>query len=276
MVAAPADGPRLFGSSGRLVNRTHGTVGIAQNCLPSSNPASLFWGPTPGGMNAVSWGSLLGAHVGEAAGGMLQSELDAGMLVTATDYFPNTSYVVGKMEASAALDIARAGTQLMINTFTASAPKSYDMVIWGHSQGGHGAIWAGQLAESYLAAVHPSKPTSALRLVGVAALAPASNFITLPDQSGVSPGDGLADWEMHQNAGLDLPFQAVQLQIGPALVSYIFGSWSLLASGAAPGASAAFPAYPVSPTALDLTAIVTPTPGLGTVTAVESLCLTGD
>ena len=275
MVASSADGPRLFGSTGRLVNRTHGTVGISQSCLPSSNPASLFWGPTPGGMNAVSWGSLFGAHKGDAAGGMLQSELDAGMLVTATDYFPDTSYVVGKMEASAALDIARAGTQLMLETFTQTAPESYDMVIWGHSQGGHGAIWAGQLAESYLAAMHPVKPTAAIRLVGVAALAPASNFITLPDQPGVAPGDGLADWEMHQNAGLDLPIQSVQLQIGPALVSYIFGSWSQLAAGVAPGASAAFPAYPVSPTALELSTIVTPTPGMGTVSSVEGLCLTG-
>jgi Secretory lipase len=71
------------------------------------------------------------------------------MLVTASDYQPDDTYVVGKMEASDALDTARAGTQLITRTFAGSAPSAYDLFIWGHSQGGHAALWAGQLAESY-------------------------------------------------------------------------------------------------------------------------------
>lgn len=39
--------------------------------------------------------------------------------------------------------------------------------VWGHSQGGHAALFAGQLARSYL----PDLP-----LVGVAALAPATTL----------------------------------------------------------------------------------------------------
>ena len=48
-------------------------------------------------------------------------------------------------------------------------------VVWGHSQGGHAALWTGQLA-----------PTSApeLDIAGVAALAPASNLPGLIDNLG--------------------------------------------------------------------------------------------
>ena len=274
-VAAPANGPKLFGSTGRLLNWTHGTVGLAQNCLPSSDPASLFWGKMAGGINAIAWGSILGKHEGDPAGGLLQYALNQGMVVTASDYQPDDTYVVGKIEASDALDAARAGTQLMTQTFAGSAPSAFDMFIWGHSQGGHAALWAGQLAQSYYAATKPSKPTAALNLIGVAALAPASNFVTLANQQGVQAGDGLADWEMHQNIGLDLPVQSLQMQIGPALFSYIFGSWNQLSSGPAPGAGAKFPAFPAVAAKLDLNAMVTPSPGSGTVSAVQPLCLTG-
>jgi hypothetical protein len=274
-VAAPAGGPKRFGSSGRLLNWTHGTVGLAQNCLPSSDPASLFWGKMAGGINALAWGSAAGKHEGDPAGGLLQYAMNQGMVVTASDYQPNDTYVVGKIEASDALDAARAGTQLMPQTFAGSAPPAYDMFIWGHSQGGHAALWAGQLAQSYYAATKPSKPTAALNLVGVAALAPASNFVTLAGQPGVQAGDGLADWEMHQNIGLDLPVQALQMQIGPALFSYIFGSWNQLSAGPAPGGRAKFPAFPADGGNLDLNAMVTPSPEAGAVTAVQPLCLTG-
>ena len=274
LAAAPAAGPAMFGTSGRLLNWTHGTVGVAQSCLPSSDPASMFWGKMAGGINAVAWGSDLGKHEGNPAGGLLQYALNQGMVVTATDYQPNDTYVVGKMEASDALDAARAGTQLMTKEFSAKAPSAYDMFIWGHSQGGHAALWAGQLAETYLAATTPSMPTAALHLVGVAALAPASNFITLAGQSGVQLGDGLADWEMHQNILLDLPAQALQVQIGPALFSYIFGSWQQLSNGPAPAADAKFPAFPTG-AQLDLSAMVTPVPGAGTVSTVQPMCLAG-
>jgi len=274
LAAAPTAGPTTVDDRGRLLNWTHGTVGVAQSCLPSSDPAEMFWGKMAGGINAVAWGSDLGKHEGNPAGGLLQYAMNQGMLVTATDYQPNDAYVVGKMEASDALDAARAGTQLMRGEFAATAPPKYDMVIWGHSQGGHAALWAGQLAETYDAATVPSHPTSPITLVGVAALAPASTFITLAGQPGVQPGDGLADWEMHQNIGLDLPAQSLQMQIGPALFAYIFGSWNQLSQGRAPTAAARFPAFPVADAPLALTSVVT-TQGAGTVSTVQPMCLTG-
>ena len=275
LAAAPTAGPTTVDGRGRLLNWAHGTVGVDQSCLPSSNPADLFWGRMAGGINAVAWGSDLGKHEGNPAGGLLQYAMNQGMLVTATDYQPNDAYVVGKIEASDALDAARAGTQLMRGELAASAPPKYDMVIWGHSQGGHAALWAGQLAESYDAATVPSHPTAPTTLVGVAALAPASTFITLAGQPGVQPGDGLADWEMHQNIGLDLPAQSLQMQIGPALFAYIFGSWNQLSQGRAPAATARFPAFPVADAPLALDSVVT-TSGTGTVRTVQPMCLTGD
>ena len=89
-VAAPANGPKRFGSSGRLLNWTHGTVGLAQNCLLSSDPASLFWGKMAGGINAIAWGSAAGKHEGDPAGGLLQYAMNQGIVVTASDYQPTT------------------------------------------------------------------------------------------------------------------------------------------------------------------------------------------
>ena len=90
LVAAPTTGPALFGTSGRVLNWTHGTVGLAQSCLPSTDPASMFWGKMAGGINAVAWGSDLGKHEGDPAGGLLQYAMNQGMVVTATDYSPMT------------------------------------------------------------------------------------------------------------------------------------------------------------------------------------------
>ena len=43
-------------------------------------------------------------------------------------------------------------------------------MVWGHSQGGHAALWAGQLAPTYA----PELP-----IVGIAALSPASDPLAL-------------------------------------------------------------------------------------------------
>ncbi|MDO7880823.1 lipase family protein [Salinibacterium soli] len=270
-VTAPAAGPAVVDGRARILNWSHGTVGIAQDCLPSSDPAVGLWGPMPGGIGAVAWGADLSKREGEASDGLLQFAVDQGWVVAAADYAPDSTYVVGKTEASAILDAARAATQLVDSTF-ADAPTKYDAVIWGHSQGGHAALWAGQLFDSYLAATHPSGPVADLTLRGVAALAPASNFITQPGQPGVVAGDGLADWEMHKNIGLDLPVAALQMQIGPALFSYIFGAWDALADGPAPAADAAFPAYPLTAGGVQLDAIAT-AEGAQTVATVKELCL---
>jgi pimeloyl-ACP methyl ester carboxylesterase len=52
-------------------------------------------------------------------------------------------------------------------------------VIWGHSQGGHAALWAGQLAPTY---------APELQLRGIAAVSPASDPLSLADSVVHHPG----------------------------------------------------------------------------------------
>ena len=69
-------------------------------------------------------------------------------------------YLIGEGEARAALDSVRAARQmpeLKLDTRT---------VVWGHSQGGHAALWTGIVGPRYAPDV---------KIVGVAAIAPAAN-----------------------------------------------------------------------------------------------------
>ena len=69
------------------------------------------------------------------------------------------------MAGANVVDAARATTQLMTEEFGERAlplPTSYDTVTWGHSQGGHATLWAGQLLETYQAAT-PNPAVAPLR-----------------------------------------------------------------------------------------------------------------
>jgi pimeloyl-ACP methyl ester carboxylesterase len=77
------------------------------------------------------------------------------MAVVATDYEglgtsdPHPD-LVGASEAHAVLDAARAATQVPGAGVTAASPT----IIWGFSQGGHAAAFAGQLAPAYAPDLH--------------------------------------------------------------------------------------------------------------------------
>jgi pimeloyl-ACP methyl ester carboxylesterase len=96
---------------------------------------------------------------------LLNSWLKAGYAVVQTDYeglgTPGAHpYLIGVSEGRSVLDMARAARAL--------DPKiGKDMVIVGHSQGGHAALWAGSLAPKW---------TPDLKLRGTLALAPASHL----------------------------------------------------------------------------------------------------
>jgi acetyl esterase/lipase len=97
--------------------------------------------------------------------------LKAGYVVAATDYeglgTPGLHpYLVGESEGRGVLDAARAAQHL------SGAGAGRDVVIAGHSQGGHAALFAGELAGSYAADLH---------LLGVIAAAPAADLeVILP------------------------------------------------------------------------------------------------
>jgi acetyl esterase/lipase len=95
--------------------------------------------------------------------------LEQGYAIAATDY-PGLGtpgphpYLVGASEARAVIDSVRAAG------FLPDVGSSNQYAVWGHSQGGQAALFTGLIAESY---------APELRLVGVAAAAPATDLTTL-------------------------------------------------------------------------------------------------
>lgn len=120
----------------------HPTTGLLQKCMPS-----LFSLPN--------------------AGIPARSQIvTAGWIVVETDYsFAEKGgphpYLIGEGEARAALDSIRAAQrmpQLMVDN---------RVVVWGYSQGGHVALWAGIVAPRYV---------PELKILGAIAIAPATDL----------------------------------------------------------------------------------------------------
>lgn len=139
--AAPADGYPLVAVG-------HGTVGANRACAPSIDPYTSFNdGPT-------SYDLFVGPFV------------SAGYVVVMSDYQGlgtpgDSSYLLGDIEGRNILDAARAAMAFPNLTLRP------DFVIWGQSQGGHAALFAGQLARTY---------ASELKVLGVATEAPAADL----------------------------------------------------------------------------------------------------
>ena len=112
----------------------------------------------------------------------LEQLIAEGYAVVATDYpglgAPGVHpYLIGDSEGRSVLDSVRAARELL------GEPQSPKFAIWGHSQGGQAALYAGLLAPSY---------APELRLVGIAAAAPATDLPTLmKDDFATSGGKGL-------------------------------------------------------------------------------------
>jgi acetyl esterase/lipase len=137
-------------------------------------------GPVPeGGRPIVAWAHPTTGVVKRCAPSLARKRfqmiagvrlmLARGYVVAATDYpglgTPEVHpYLVGESEARAVLDSVRAARQ------TPGAAAGGSFAVWGHSQGGQAALFTGLLAQSY---------APELRLVGVAAAAPATELATL-------------------------------------------------------------------------------------------------
>jgi pimeloyl-ACP methyl ester carboxylesterase len=131
-----------------VITYAHATTGIADECAPSRDTAS----------NSVH---VYNSYVYP----LLERWLKAGYAVVRTDYqglgTPGThEYLVGREEGRSTLDMVRAARQL--------DPRiSKRVVIAGHSQGGHAALWAAALA---------GKWAHELDVRGTVAFAPASHI----------------------------------------------------------------------------------------------------
>jgi pimeloyl-ACP methyl ester carboxylesterase len=131
-----------------VITYAHGTTGIAPACAPSRDT-----GPSSGAH---------GADIGAAP--LLNGWIKDGYAVVRTDYEglggPGVHpYLIGRSEGYGVLDIVRAARQLV-------PTLSNRIVISGHSQGGHAALWAASLAPRY---------TPDLHLLGTVAFAPQSH-----------------------------------------------------------------------------------------------------
>lgn len=131
-----------------VVTYAHGTTGLGDQCAPSRNPGE---------------GVIHGLTVYIEP--FLNRLLDAGFAVVRTDYEGLGTkgvhpYLVGRSEGRATLDMVRAARQ-------AHKALGRRVVIAGHSQGGHAAVFAAALAPKY---------TPELLVRGTAALAPAAQL----------------------------------------------------------------------------------------------------
>jgi hypothetical protein len=263
--------------SARSIAWCHGTLGMTLRCQPSSQPEAEIWGATPYGINVLSWGSEDAGdlHTGSPENGILAGLIDAGWVVVASDYLTGLGgsdtlepYASGKVEAANTIDNLRAAHQLLQQVYPGYAPAAYDVIPWGHSQGGHAALWTGQLLDAYTAATaNPGEP--ALRLSGVAAEAPGSNFIVQPDkQPDAAPATGMLDWLA--NAQMTLTGVSTPIPVAPFFLSYLVGTWAQFSASGTP-APDQMPAFPPDLGELDMTAIVMPD-ALQTVADVSDIC----
>ena len=212
VVVAPDSAAKIAvaDGTGSMLAWSHGTVGLDEQCQPSADPAKGIFGPQSGGIGAVSFGSQTAGNLqqGTAQNGVLQTVINRGWPVAATDYYAgglwpsskNTMpYVIASMSGAQVLDSTRAAAQVLATEYGSALPaKSYNVVTWGHSQGGHAAFWAAQLGRSYLAKTTPKQYTPPLKVVGTAVLAPATSFVASPGDPQSTWGTHLGDREMHQ------------------------------------------------------------------------------
>ena len=140
MVIAPRDrsraGPR------RVIAWTHGLIGIAKRCAPSLGNINFTLIPA------------------------LDDVIRRGYTVVAPDYPGLGSdmvhpVLVGTSEGKSTLDAVRAARSIP------EADAGSRFAVWGESQGGHAALWTGQLWSSY---------ASDLQLVGIAAIVPPTDL----------------------------------------------------------------------------------------------------
>jgi alpha-beta hydrolase superfamily lysophospholipase len=155
VVVAPTDAVPEGGRP--VISWAHGTHGIADRCAPSRTADMVSLLPSIGKV------------------------VSQGYVVVATDYeglgTPGTHpYLVGVSEARGVLDIARAAHQI---PETGASDKTF---VWGQSQGGQAALFAGEIQPSYAPDLHLLGVMSGAPVTDVTKMFPAA--ATIPDTLG--------------------------------------------------------------------------------------------
>lgn len=129
---------------------SHGTTGVVSGCAPSLSATPFADGAGTAMAELVArhgWAAVISDYTGMGTPG-------------------TAAYLVGEAEARNVLDATLAARELE------GVELSTGTVIWGHSQGGQGALWSGQLAADY---------APELTVHGVAAFAPAADLFGLAE-----------------------------------------------------------------------------------------------
>ena len=199
-----------------IVSWAHGTAGIADECAPSKSP-----------VNNTEYAER--AYVP-----LFNGYLRAGYAVALTDYeglgTPGIHpFLVGRAEGRGVLDIVRAARRL-------DDRVGRRLLISGHSQGGHAALWASAEADDW---------TPELRLLGAQTFAPIAEVSPLiaARESLTTPGGlsayaalvfrafesafGIDPAEYTTEAGLELYPHTLTRCVGELLAEDSFGSISV-------------------------------------------------
>ncbi|WP_232299789.1 lipase family protein [Leucobacter komagatae] len=133
-----------------LLSIAHGTTGVAAKCAPSLSATPLADGAGAALAQMVSdhgWAAVTSDYIGLGTAGV-------------------HPYLIGDSEARNVLDATRAAQDF------AEINVGNETVVWGHSQGGQGALWTGQIAAEY---------APEITVQGVAAFAPAADLFGLAE-----------------------------------------------------------------------------------------------
>jgi acetyl esterase/lipase len=169
------------------------STGLKGEPIPVSGAIFIPSGPAPaGGRNVIAWAHPTSGVAPACAPSLypaiagliwnLSDMLSEGHIVVATDY-PGLGtdgvhpYLIGESAGRAVLDSVRAARHLSKNT------ASNRFAVWGHSEGGHAALFTGELAARY---------APDLKLVGVAAAAPATYLVELFEDDAATEQDLIA------------------------------------------------------------------------------------
>ncbi|NLA65589.1 MAG: lipase [Leucobacter sp.] len=141
-----------------LLTVSHGTTGVIDGCAPSLSSTPFADGA------GTAMAELVASH-----GWVAVTSDYTGMGTAGT-----AAYLVGEAEARNVLDASLAARQFEELTV------SHETVVWGHSQGGQGSLWTGQIAADY---------APELQVLGIGAFAPAADLYGLADaDKNTAPG----------------------------------------------------------------------------------------
>jgi len=162
LVAAPTEPAPAAGYD--VVTWAHGTKGVSDSCAPSKGYRSGFhdfYDIAPE-LVAAGYVGVMSDYEGLGTPGL-------------------HPYLVGPSEGRGVLDIVKAAQQIE------EASAGSRVVIWGRSQGGHGALFAGELAPSW---------APELDVLGVISAAPASEFQAIITSGVLLPGARGFIWQL--------------------------------------------------------------------------------